>query len=229
MIVMPHGGPQTRDVWGYDPDVQFLANRGYAVLQVNYRGSSGFGQKFLDIGKRHYGDAAQQDITDGVRWAIKQGIADKDRIGIMGGSFGGYSALMGLILEPEVYKCGISIAGVSDWIELIKDKAEMFPESAGPNVAMFGHPTKDAAALKRISPVYMVDSIKAPILLIHGRDDPAVPFSQAKAMIRALKKAGKNYEFMSKYNEQHGLRSFKNRVEMYNRIEKFLQKHLPAD
>jgi len=182
MIVMPHGGPQTRDVWGYDPDVQFLANRGYAVLQVDYRGSAGYGDGFFKKGRKQVGTGMQQDITDAVRWAIKQGFADPQRIGIMGGSFGGYSALMGLVREPELYRCGINIAGVTDWAELIKDKAQMFPRSYSYNLNLIGDPKKDAEELRAISPRYLVDRIQAPVLIIHGRDDPAVPYSQAKLL-----------------------------------------------
>jgi dipeptidyl aminopeptidase/acylaminoacyl peptidase len=229
LMVLVHGGPQTRDVWGYDPDVQFLANRGYAVLQVNYRGSIGFGDAFLKLGRRQVGAATQQDITDGARWLIKQGIADAQRVGIMGGSFGGYSALMGLAQEPGLYRCGVSIAGVTDWVELIKTKAAMFPRSYGFNVGLVGDPVKDAAALREISPVHLADRMTAPLLLIHGRDDPAVPFPQAQAMVAALEKAARPPEFMSKYNEQHGLLNYGNRVEMYRRLDQFLQKHLPAN
>lgn len=229
LVALVHGGPHTRDVWGYDPDVQFLANRGYAVLQVNYRGSVGFGDAFQKMGRRNVGGSVQHDITDGVRWAIQQGIADGRRVGIMGGSFGGYSALMGLALEPDLYRCGISIAGVTDWIELIKDKAEMFPRSFGFNVTLVGDPVKDEAQLRAISPVNLVDRMQAPLLIIHGRDDPAVPFSQARSLVTALEKAGRPPEFMAKYNEQHGLLDYRNRVEMYQRIDAFLAKHFPAE
>jgi dipeptidyl aminopeptidase/acylaminoacyl peptidase len=226
---MPHGGPQTRDVWGYDPDVQFLANRGYAVLQVDYRGSTGYGDGFFKQGLRQVGTGMQHDITDGVRWVIRQGIADEKRIGIMGGSFGGYSALMGLALEPDLYCCGISIAGVTDWVELIKEKADMFPQSYAYNLSLVGDPKKDNAALNAISPVHLVDRLRVPLLIIHGQDDPAVPYTQARLLVSALQKAGKPYELLSRYNEQHGLRDFNNRVEMYRQVEAFLQKHLPAD
>ncbi|MBL9204065.1 MAG: S9 family peptidase [Opitutaceae bacterium] len=229
LVALVHGGPHTRDVWGYDPDVQFLANRGYAVLQVNYRGSVGFGDAFQKMARREVGGKVQHDITDGVRWAVQQGIADGRRLAIMGVSFGGYSALMGLALEPELYRCGINISGVTDWIELIKDKAEMFPRSFGFNVTLVGDPVKDADLLRSISPVHLVDRMRAPVLIIHGRDDPAVPFPQARGLVNALEKAGKPHEFMSKYNEQHGLLDFRNRVEMYQRIDAFLAKHLPAD
>jgi dipeptidyl aminopeptidase/acylaminoacyl peptidase len=229
LIVLPHGGPQTRDAWGYDPDVQFLANRGYAVLQVDYRGSTGYGEAFVKSGLRQVGTGMQHDITDGVHWAIRQGIADEKRIGIMGGSFGGYAALMGLALEPDLYRCGISIAGVTDWVELIKEKAEMFPQSYAYNLSLVGDPKKDSPALNAISPVHLVDRIKGPVLIIHGRDDPAVPYNQARLLVSALEKAGKPHELMAKYNEQHGLRDFNNRIEMYRQVEAFLQKHLPAE
>ena len=175
------------------------------------------------------GEKTQQDITDGVQWAIERGIADKNRIGIMGGSFGGYSVLMGLAQEPDLYKCGINIAGVTDWISLIKEKARQAPSSFSYNVNLVGHPQKDAEKLEKISPVFLVDAIKAPVLIIHGRDDPNVPYSQAKELVKALDRAGKTFEFMAKYNEQHGLLDFDNRVEMYTMIDAFLQKYLPAD
>ena len=202
--------------------MQFLANRGYAVLQVNYRGSTGYGKKFLYRGRRQVGEKTQHDITDGVRWAIKKGIADQDRIGIMGSSFGGYSAMMGLAQEPDLYKCGVNIAGISDWTKFIEDKNRMFPEYTGYHNTLIGNPRNNAAALKKISPIHLVKKIKAPVLIIHGRDDINVPFSQAKVLVKALRKADKTYEFMAKYNEQHGLKDFENRVEA------FLQKYLPA-
>lgn len=229
MVVMPHGGPRTRDVWGYDPDVQFLANRGYAVLQVNYRGSVGYGDDFMKKGRRKVGTETQNDITDATRWAIDRGFADPQRVAIMGGSFGGYSAMMGVAKETDLYRCAINIAGVSDWIELIKVKKDIFPVSYGPSVNIIGDPVKDAEELKAISPRYLAGNIKVPVLLIHGRDDPAVPYGQAKLMVAALEKAGCTFEFMSKYNEQHGLRNYQNRVEMYQRIDAFLRQYMPAE
>lgn len=229
MVVLPHGGPRTRDVWGYNPMVQFLANRGYAVLQVDYRGSAGYGDAFLKKGRRKVGTDTQYDITDAVRWTIDRGFADATRVAIMGASFGGYSAMMGVATEPDLYRCAVNIAGVTDWIELIKEKAEVFPRSYGPTVNLVGHPKKDAAALRAISPRHLARQIKAPVLLVHGRDDPIVPYRQAKLMADALEKAGGEYELLSKYNEAHGLDNYKNRIEMYQRIDAFLQRHMPAD
>jgi len=229
MVVMPHGGPRTRDVWGYDSYVQFLANRGYAVLQVDYRGSAGYGNVFLKKGQRKVGTDTQNDITDGARWAIARGFADPQRVAIMGASFGGYSAMMGVATEPDLYRCAINIAGVSDWIELIKENTQVFPRSYGPVVNMIGDPVKDAAELKAISPRYLARNIKVPVLVIHGRDDPVVPYRQAKLMADALKEAGCTFEFMSKYNETHGLDNYKNVIEALGRVDAFLSKYMPAN
>ncbi|MCC6415741.1 MAG: S9 family peptidase [Opitutaceae bacterium] len=229
MVVMPHGGPRTRDVWGYDPYVQFLANRGYAVLQVDYRGSAGYGDAFLKKGRRKVGTDTQHDITDAARWAIAKGLADPKRVAIMGASFGGYSAMMGVATEPGLYRCAINIAGVTDWIELIKEKANVFPRSYGPTVSIVGDPVKDAAELRATSPRYLARNIKVPVLMIHGRDDPVVPYSQAKLMAEALQEAGGTYELMAKYNEAHGLDNYKNVIEAMERIGAFLQRNMPAN
>lgn len=229
MVMMPHGGPRARDVWGYDPMVQFLANRGYAVLQVDYRGSAGYGDAFLKKGRRKVGTDTQHDITDAVRWAIDRGFADPRRVAILGASFGGYSAMMGVATEPGLYRCAVNIAGVTDWIELMQEKREIFPTSYGPTVSLVGHPVKDAEALKAISPRHLANQIKVPVLMIHGRDDPIVPHRQAKLMADALKQAGGDFELISKYNEAHGLDNYKNRIAMYQSIDVFLHRHMPAD
>lgn len=229
MVVMPHGGPWARDHYGFDPLVQFLANRGYAVLQVNYRGSVGYGREFYEKGFRQVGTGMQEDIEDAVRFAIARGIADPKRVGIMGGSFGGYSTLMGLIRTPELYRCGINLAGVTDWSKIIRHSAEMSPMGFAFNVERIGDPKSDAGMLRAISPVHHVDRIQAPLLIIHGRDDPIVPHDQARDLMRALDRAGKKYESLSKFNEQHGIYNFKNRIELYSRIEQFLAAHMAAD
>ncbi len=229
LVVMPHGGPWVRDHYGFDPLVQFLANRGYAVLKVNYRGSVGYGREFYEKGFRQVGTGMQEDIEDAVRWTIARGIADPQRIAIMGASFGGYSTLMGLIRTPELYRCGINLAGVTDWSKIIRHSAEMSPAGFAFNVERIGDPKSDAEMLRAISPVYHVDRIQAPLLIIHGRDDPIVPHDQARDLMRALDRAGKKYESLSKFNEQHGIYNFKNRIELYSRIEQFLAAHMAAD
>ena len=229
LVVIPHGGPWVRDHYGFDPQTQFLASRGYAVLKVNYRGSPGYGPEFYEKGFRQVGTGMQEDIEDAVRWVIGRGIADPKRIAIMGGSFGGYSALMGLIRTPELYRCGINIAGVTSWNDIIKHSTEMSPESYAFNAQRIGDPKADKEMLQSISPVNLVDKIQAPLLIVHGRDDPTVPYDQANALMKALDRAGKSYETLIKYNEPHGIYNYKNRIELFNRVEAFLAQHMPAD
>ena len=229
LVVLPHEGPRERDTYEFNTDVQFLANRGYAVLQVNYRGSLGLGIAFQEMGVRAMGTATQDDIEDATRWVIKQGIADPKRVAIVGSSFGGYSALMGLIRTPELYRCGVSIGGITDWVAYLKNDAEMLASVHAFHVKLYGDPQADAAMLKAISPVNLADKIRAPLLIIHGRDDPSVPYEQVKAFMKAMDKAGRPYELLAKYNEAHRFSSYDSRVELYQRLEAFLTKHMPAD
>ena len=228
MIVMPHGGPWARDTYGFNPEVQFLANRGYAVLQINFRGSVGYGRSFFEKGFKVVGTKMQDDIEDATRWAINKGIADPKRVGIMGSSFGGYSTLMGLIRTPELYRCGIDIAGVTDWGSIIENFAENNPLGRAFNTRMVGDPKTDGEMLRAVSPAFHAEKITAPLLIVHGHDDPVVPYDQAKALMSAMDKAGRPYEALLKYNEPHGIFNYKNRIELYNRIETFLTKHMPA-
>ncbi len=229
LIVYPHGGPWVRDSLEFDMMTQFLANRGYAVLQVNYRGSNGYGDDFFQKGKRQIGRKIQDDIADGTRWAIDQGIADPARIAIMGGSYGGYSTLMGLMQTPELYRCGIDIAGVTDWVSLIKYDQENIPLGSHFIRTNIGDPEKDAAELHAVSPVELVDKIRAPLLIVHGKDDPTVPYEQATALMAALDRAHKPYEVLAKQNELHGFHGYKDVVLLFTRIEQFLATNMPAD
>jgi dienelactone hydrolase len=229
MVVLVHGGPWARDAYGFDPQVQFLANRGYLVMQVNYRGSTGYGWDFYEKGFRMVGTAMQDDIEDATRFAIRKGMADPKRVGIMGASFGGYSTLMGLIRTPDLYRCGVNIAGVTEWASILRHGGSLSPTSYAFSVDRIGDPKKDAEALKAISPVYHVDKIQAPLLIVHGRDDAVVPYEQAKDLVAALDKAGKSYELIAKFNEPHGIYNYKNRIELYQRVEAFLAKHMPAE
>jgi dipeptidyl aminopeptidase/acylaminoacyl peptidase len=228
LVMMPHGGPWVRDVYHYDPLVQFLASRGYAVLQVNYRGSAGYGREFLESGFREIGGAIQRDIADAVDWAIQSGVADPDRLAILGASFGGYSALMGLVQEPDRYRAAVSIAGVTDWASVLKESARLNPFAELANTRRIGDPrfSGEAGGLDEISPLHLADRIKAPVLLIHGRDDPVVPHDQATRMATALTRAGNPPERLSRFNEPHGIYHYKNRVAMYASIEEFLGRHL---
>jgi dipeptidyl aminopeptidase/acylaminoacyl peptidase len=227
LVVMPHGGPTVRDIWACDPLVQLLANRGYAVLQMNFRGSPGYGTEFYNKGKRGIGRGMQDDIEDGTRWAIAQGFADPRRIAIVGGSYGGYAALFALAHNPELYRCGISIAGVTDWADIIKErKGEEYKFAYLHWREWIGDPKHDAAFLASISPVNFADKITAPVFIVQGKDDRTVPPKQARKMVDALEKAGRPPQALYFSGEGHGFKQEKNRVKFFAEIEKFLAKNL---
>jgi pimeloyl-ACP methyl ester carboxylesterase len=228
LVMMPHGGPWTRDVWGYDGEVQFLANRGYAVLQVNFRGSTGYGHPFLRLGFRQWGRKMQDDITDGVEWAIGQGIADPRRVAIFGSSYGGYAALMGLIVTPELYRCGVCIAGVTDINGVLKTarRLEEFRAKPDLNRVTVDDYRRNRQELDAVSPLHNCDKIQAPVLLAYGKQDYLVPIEQGNGMARALKKNGKPYEMITERHEGHGFYWLSNRVELYKQVETFLQKNM---
>ena len=229
LIVMPHGGPAVRDIWGFDPLVQFLANRGYAVLQMNYRGSPGYGQQFYNKGLRQVGRAIQDDIEDATKWAVAQGIADPERIAIVGGSYGGYSALFALGHNPGLYKCGVSIAGVADWMKIYHNLDDPIYKYARPYwVRHIGNPQTDEAFLRSISPVTFADKITAPLLIIQGTQDYTVPPEQARAMISALEAAGHKPESLFISDDGHYMNSARARREGFQAIESFLEAHLGA-
>jgi dipeptidyl aminopeptidase/acylaminoacyl peptidase len=229
MIVKPHGGPGARDRWEFDPEVQFLANRGYAVLQMNFRGSIGYGLSFWRAGFKQWGGKMQDDLTDGVRWAISQGIADPSRIGIFGASYGGYAALTGLIKTPELFRCAISYVGVTDVRAITrrsylegqarKDFDRVVREEVGDYRA-------DKKELEAISPTHLVDGIKVPVLLAYGGRDPIVPVEQGYTLAEALKKQHKKVELIVEKNEGHGFRTLAARTNLFHRIELFLAENL---
>jgi dipeptidyl aminopeptidase/acylaminoacyl peptidase len=225
-VLLPHGGPiGIADEWFYDTDAQFLASRGYAVLQVNYRGSAGRGPAFEHAGFRHFGDRIQQDLVDGMRWAIAQGDADGKRVCVYGGSFGGYSSLMQPILAPDLYKCAIDYAGVSDWT-IGMDSSDTSAYAMG--LRYFAAAIGDKAAARAISPLYMLDRFKTPVLIAHGEADPRVPFANATQLRSALNKAGKPYEWLSKPKEGHGFYTEQDRADLYQHMQDFLATHIGA-
>jgi dipeptidyl aminopeptidase/acylaminoacyl peptidase len=228
LVVMPHGGPAVRDVWGFDPLVQMLANRGYAVLQMNYRGSPGYGDAFYRKGRREIGRGIQDDVEDATRWAIKNGLADPKRIAIVGVSYGGYSALFALGHNPDLYCCGISIAGVTDWFSLIKSRGLNDENKYAREYwnQQIGDPSNDEEFLKSISPVNFADKITAPLLIIQGKDDRTVPPKQASAMIDALEAAGHPPESLFIAHEGHGFTSTESRIAVFKAIDAFLAKNL---
>lgn len=223
-VVMPHGGPKVRDFQGFDLRAQFLANRGYAVLQMNYRGSPGYGQEFYKLGKREIGKGVQDDIEDGTRWVIDKGLADPKRIAIMGGSYGGYSALFALGKSPDMYRCGISICGVTDWAAILEGMKTDYKFSYAIWVDWIGKGKPEK--LRAISPVAFADLIKAPVLMFQGKVDRIVPPDQADKMQVALKKAGNPAQLTYYSGEGHGFTKEKNLVDMYTKIETFLAQHL---
>lgn len=226
VVVNPHGGPWARDEWGFNPEVQFLANRGYAVLQMNYRGSTGYGREFWEKSFKQWGKTMQDDISDGVKWLIDQGIADPKRVGIYGGSYGGYATLAGLTFSPDLYACGVDYVGVSNLFTFqasIPPYWEPFKEMI---YEMVGHPQKDSLLLRAGSPVFHVDNIKAPLLIAQGLNDPRVKKSESDQMVEALKKKGIEVPYMVKDNEGHGFRNEENRFDFYGAMEQFFFKHL---
>ncbi len=226
LVVIPHGGPWVRDSWTFDPETQFLASRGYAVLQMNFRGSTGYGQAFLKAGFKQWGLKMQDDISDGVQWAIAQGIANKDRVAIYGASYGGYAALVGLTQTPELYKCGISYAGVTDITEMLAVDRYHDARRIGLESVYVGDSKTDKDQLKSTSPINHVDRIRAPLLLIHGSEDMRVRVSQVKRLASKLKAHDKTFEMILESEEGHGFHIEKNKIEMYRKMETFLQKNL---
>ncbi len=230
LVMLVHGGPWVRDVWGFDPLVQFLANRGYAVLQVNYRGSIGYGVEFAAKGKEQIGGAIQSDIDDAVQWAVDGGIADPKRIAIMGASYGGYSVLFGLAKSPALYRCGIDIAGVTDWPELL----DMRKNDADFQIAnaywekRIGK-IKDEKVrrwLTEVSPVSFAGQIKAPLLIVHGKEDQVVPLSQTKQLLALMKQAGRTPETLFFSELGHAFPHDQQGVEFLRKLEAFLAKNL---
>ncbi len=226
VVMNPHGGPWARDVWGFNPTVQFLANRGYAVIQVNFRTSTGYGRKFVEAGFKQWGLAIQDDITDGVHWLIEQGIADSKRVGIYGGSFGGYATLAGVAFTPDLYACGVDYVGTSNLFTHIKAFPPYWESIRAMYYEAVGDPEKDKELYEKISPLFHADKIKVPMLVAQGANDPFVNKAESDQIVEALKKRGIEVEYMVKDNEGHGFRNEENRFDFYRAMERFLGKHL---
>ena len=229
LVLHVHGGPWARDRWGFQPQVQHLANRGYAVLQVNYRGSTGFGKKHTLLAKREFAGKMHDDLVDGVRWAVAEGVADPKRVVIMGGSYGGYATLVGLAFTPEVFACGVDVVGPSNLVSLV----ESFPPYWGPNLVNTWYPyvgdprdPKDRADMEARSPLFRVDKVRAPLLVAQGANDPRVTRKESDQMVEALRKRGLEVEYLVFDDEGHGFARPENRLRFTAAAEAFLAKHL---
>jgi dipeptidyl aminopeptidase/acylaminoacyl peptidase len=221
-VILVHGGPHIRDYWGFDSEAQLLSSQGYAVVQINFRGSKGFGWKFESAGFKQWGENIQYDIIDGVNHLVNKGYIDKNRLCIMGASFGAYSALQSSILAPDLFKCAIASMGVYD-LELLVDDSEFkdtrfFTERVGAQNIQIKH-----------SPIHAIDKLKLPLLLSHGSKDDRTPLQQAEVLIEQLDKYNKNYEWFEFENEGHGFFNKKNSYTFYENVTRFLEKHNPVD
>jgi len=225
-VLLVHGGPWARDDWGFDGGAQFLANRGYAVLQINFRGSTGYGRAFWEKGFKQWGKTMQDDVTDAARWIVSEGIADPKRIAIYGGSYGGYAALAGMAFTPGVYAAGISFVGPSNLFTLLETVPPYWEPMRKMNYEMIGDPEKDKELLTAASPLFSADKIQSPLLIAQGANDPRVKKAESDQIVEALKKRGVDVPYIVRENEGHGFANEENRMYFYRAVERFLAKHL---
>ena len=226
LVIIPHGGPSARDCWGFDSEAQFLANRGIAILQINYRGSTGYGKNFWQSGFKEWGRKMQDDLTDAVLWAVNQGIADKNRLAIYGGSYGGYAALAGAAFTPDLYSCAVSYVGPSNIFTLLESIPPYWKPFIEMEYEMIGDPVKDKNLLEEVSPVFHADKIRIPLLVAQGANDPRVNKAESDQIVEAVRKAGKDVVYLVKDNEGHGFHNEENRFDFYRALEEFFRKHL---
>ncbi|MDQ1356432.1 MAG: hypothetical protein QOF20_432 [Acidimicrobiaceae bacterium] len=225
-VLNVHGGPWARDVWGYNPEAQWLANRGYLCIQVNYRGSTGYGKDFTNAGNKEWGAKMHDDLLDAVQWAIDRRYADPSRVAIYGGSYGGYAALVGATFTPDVFACAVDIVGPSN----LKTLIESVPPYWAPLIAQFhtrvGNPETEADFLWERSPLSKVDQITIPLLIAQGANDPRVKQAESEQIVAALEERGIDYQYMLFPDEGHGFAQPENRIKFYAAAEAFLAKHL---
>ena len=226
MVLNVHGGPWARDVWGYNPEAQWLANRGYACLQVNFRGSTGYGKKFLNAGNKEWGAAMHDDLVDAVRWAVESGIADPKRVAIYGGSYGGYAALVGATFTPDLFRCAVDVVGPSNLITLIQTIPPYWYTLLATFHERVGNPDTEAEFLESRSPLFYVDRIKIPLLIAQGANDPRVKRSESEQIVAALREKGIAHEYLLFEDEGHGFARPENRLKFYAAAERFLAEHL---
>jgi len=226
MVLNVHGGPWARDTWGLDPEAQWLANRGYAVLQVNFRGSTGYGKKFLNAGDREWGGAMHHDLLDAKQWAVREGYADPDRVCIYGGSYGGYATLVGLTFTPEVFACGVDIVGPSSIVTLIRS----IPPYWAPMKSVFdkrvGSVENEEEFLNSRSPLFKADQIRKPLLIAQGANDPRVKQAESDQIVAAMRRNELPVTYLVFPDEGHGFARPENRLKFYAATEQFLAEHL---
>jgi len=225
-VLLVHGGPWGRDTWGFNPMVQWLANRGYAVLQVNFRGSAGYGKKFLNAGNREWGGKMHDDLLDAVEGVVREGVANPKKVAIMGGSYGGYATLVGLTFSPDTFACGVDIVGPSN----LKTLLETVPPYWVPMIAQLyrrvGNPETDADFLWSRSPLSRARDIRIPLLIAQGANDPRVKQAESEQIVAALVDAGIEHEYMLFPDEGHGFAKPENRIKFYTAAERFLARYL---
>ena len=226
VIVNPHGGPWSRDNWGFSSEVQFLCSRGYAVFQLNFRGSTGYGRDFLEKSYKQWGLTMQNDITDGVHWLIDSGIADPKRIAIYGASYGGYATLAGACFTPELYCCAIDYVGVSNLLTFLQTIPPYWRAMLDMMYEQIGHPDRNRAQLEATSPALHADAIRCPLFIAQGANDPRVNKDESDQMVAALRRRGVEVEYMVKDNEGHGFANQENVFDFYRAVERFLENHM---
>lgn len=225
-VLLVHGGPWARDTWGYDPEAQWLANRGYAVLQVNFRGSTGYGKAFLNAGNREWAAKMHDDLLDAVNWLVEQGIADRSKIAIMGGSYGGYATLVGLTFTPDVFAAGVDIVGPSNIITLMQSIPPYWEPIKAQMYHRIGNMDTEEEFLKSRSPLFFIDRIQKPLLIGQGANDPRVKQAESDQIVQAMRQAGKPVEYVLYPDEGHGFARPENRLHFYAIVEEFLAKYL---
>ncbi len=226
LVLAVHGGPWARDYWGFSPEVQWLANRGYAVLNINYRGSTGFGKAYMNAGNREWAAKMHDDLLDAVQWAVEQGYADPDCVAIYGGSYGGYAALVGLTFTPEVFACGVAVVGPSSLITLLNSIPPYWAPLKADFVRRVGDPDTEPEFLLSRSPLTYADRIARPLLVAQGANDPRVKKAESDQIVAAARKSGKDVTYLLFEDEGHGFARPENRKKFYAATEAFLARHL---
>jgi dipeptidyl aminopeptidase/acylaminoacyl peptidase len=227
-VLNVHGGPWARDQWGFDPEAQWLANRGYLCVQVNFRGSTGYGKDFVNAGDREWGAKMHDDLVDAVRWVVDRGHADPSRVGIYGGSYGGYAALVGATFTPDFFRCAVDLVGPSN----LKTLIESIPPYWAPLLSTFhtrvGNPEADAELLWSRSPLSRADNVRIPLLIAQGANDPRVKEAESEQIVAALREKGIPHEYLRFEDEGHGFAKPENRLRFFAAAERFLAEHLGA-